>query len=445
MSDSTMIDSAYLQQLAEEALRYAADKGASDCVLQLDTSKSVNIQVRRQSVESIQNHHQSSAAVEVYLGDKKGSSSVNQLRVSDIQAAVDRALRQAKFAEADPFSGLAEDHLLAKERRDLDLYHPKDVDTDAMITQVLAAEQAAFDHDARIVNSEGASFDCEEVIGCLASSRGFNQVEEETDFSISCAVMAKDAQSQQIDYWYQRSRLLDQLGAPEDVGKQAASRAVAKLGSRPIETGKYPVLFVPDMAKGFWSGLLSAISGAALYRQSTFLLDKLNSHIFPQWLHLFEDPHIVQAFGSSDYDAEGVATRQKSIIDQGELVTWLLGSYSARKLGLQSTGNAGSRGNIIPSGEMHSFDALCGKLGRGLIVTDTMGSGLNMVTGDFSVGAQGFWFEGGAIQHTVEEATIASNLIDMYSNLVALGSDVDTRGSTHTGSILIEEMTVGGN
>ena len=445
MSDSKVIDSAYLQQLAEDALRYAADKGASDCILQLDINQGVNVQVRRQSVESVQDHHQSSAAVEVYLGNKKGSSSVNQLQSNDVQAAVDRALRQAKFAEEDPFSGLAEVHLLAKERRELDLYHPADVDRGAVIAKVLAAEQAAFDHDDRVVNSEGAAFDYEEAVSCLASSAGFNQVERETDFSISCSVMAKDEQSQQVDYWYQRSRLLDELGSPEDVGKRAASRAVAKLGSRRVETGKYPVIFIPDVAKGFWSSLLSSISGSAIYRKSTFLLDKLNSQIFPQWLTIYEDPHVARAFASSDYDAEGVATRKKNIIDNGELVTWLLSSYSARKLGLETTGNAGSRGNIIPSGEMHDFAALCSKLGKGFIVTDTMGSGLNAVTGDFSVGAQGLWFEGGAVQYAVEEATIASNLMDMYSNLVALGDDVDTRSGIHAGSVLISEMTVGGS
>ena len=439
-----MIDSHLLQQLADDALRYAAAQGASDCVLHIDASHGLELQVRCQSVESVQSHDQQSGTVTVYKGKRKGSSSVNQFDLKTIKEAIDRASAQAEWTEEDPYAGVAEDALLATERRDLDLYHPSEVDQHQVVAMALAAEQAAFDSDSRIVNSEGASFQSEQAIGCLATSRGFNQVEQETDYSLSCVMMARDDASQQVDYWYNRSRLFEQLGNPEEMGKKAAERALAKLGSRPVQTGKYPVLFVADMAKGFWSGLLSAISGGAVYRKSTFLLEHLNSRIFPQWLTVEEQPHIVRGFGSSDYDAEGVATNSKKIIDQGALMTWLLGSYSARKLELKSTGNAGRRGNIVLSGKEKTFQELVSLLGTGLIVTDTMGHGLNMVTGDFSVGAQGLWVVNGEIQHPVEEVTIAANLLDMYSGLVALGSDIDTRGSILSGSVLLEQMTIGG-
>ncbi|MGZ8269613.1 MAG: metalloprotease PmbA, partial [Methylophilus sp.] len=344
----------------------------------------------------------------------------------------------------DEFCGLAEASLMATEFPDLDLYHPWQINVDEAIDIARQCEAAALAVDTqRITNSEGASVYCNEGVFAYANSHGFIGGYPSTRHSISCSVIAEQNHTMQRDYWYTSARCASDMDSATSVGKVAGERTVRRLGSQPIKTGQYPVLFEAPLASGLISTLISAISGGNLYRKSSFLLDSLGKPIASQLLNIQELPLLKRGAASSAFDSEGVATKTRQIVENGVLQGYLLSSYSARKLGLQTTGNAGGAHNLIVQHTNHSFADLLRAMGTGLLVTEILGHGLNMVTGDYSRGAAGFWVENGMIVHPVEEITIASNMNDMLKSIIAIGTDAIPNSSKQTGSILIERMTVG--
>ena len=334
---------------------------------------------------------------------------------------------------------------LAWDYPDLNLHYPWGISADEAIEIALKCEKAALGFDKRIVNSEGASVSSHESIHVYGNSHGFIGSYPTTSHSLSCSVIGKDGEGMQRDYWYSACRDASLLEDAKQVGKQAASRTIARLNAKKISTTKAPVLFSPEMSAGLVSHFINAIRGANLYRQMSFLLDSLDTQIFPAWMNIYEQPHIFGGIGSAPYDNEGVKTQSRNIVRDGILQAYVLDSYSARKLGLRTTGNAGGIRNLCVEPGIHSFKEMLKLLGKGLFVTELMGQGVNTVTGDYSRGAAGFWIENGEIQFPVEEITIAGNLKAMFKQIVAVGSDVDTRRNTRTSSMLIEEMMIAGN
>ena len=435
---------ALVLQAAETALAEAKKMGATSAAAgaSLDTGLSVNI--RKGEVETLEHHRGQSLSVTVYQGQRKGSASTTDLSISAIQDAVAAAISIAKYTSEDDCSGLADADLMATEILDLDLYHRWDLSTEAAIELATQCEAVALQTDSRITNSEGASVNTFEGVSAYANSHGFSATKTGTRHSLNCSVIAEDESGMQRDYAYTSSRLPEMLDSAEQVGKETAERTLRRLSARKLSTRQAPVLFAADISKGLLGSFISAISGGAIYRRSSFLLDSLEKSVFPDFVHIHEAPHIRQAAGSSAFDSEGVATQARDWITDGVLQGFVLGSYSARKLGMQTTGNAGGVRNLsIDSGE-DDFQGLLKKMDSGLFVTELIGHGINQVTGDYSRGATGFWVENGEIQYPVEEITIAGNLKDMFQKLVAVGTDVDRRGSTQTGSWLLESMMIAG-
>ncbi|HJT97272.1 MAG TPA: metalloprotease PmbA, partial [Rhodanobacteraceae bacterium] len=383
-------------------------------------------------------------SVSVWFGRRKGSANTADLDPASIEQTIDHACAIARYTEEDPANGLPDEALLAREIPDLDLWHPWRVGAEDAIRLGIEIEDAGRAFDARIGNSEGASVQAGASMTAYANSLGFSGTERGTRHSLSCALIAEDDAGMQRDYWYDTVRDAGDFASAAAIGRKAAERTVARLGARALSTRECPVLFVPETARGLVGHFLSAVSGGALYRRASFLVDHVGRRVFPDWMQIVERPHIPRGHGSTAFDSEGVATRDSDLVTDGTLARYILGSYSARKLGLQSTGNAGGVHNIVVRPGADDFAALVKRMGRGLVVTELMGQGVSLITGDYSRGASGFWIENGEIVHPVEEITIAANLRDVFQRIEAVGSDVDPRSHILTGSLLVGRMTVAG-
>jgi PmbA protein len=399
--------------------------------------------VRQRDVETLEHNNDTGLGITVYFGHSKASSSTSDLSQSAIIEAVQAACNIASHTQADEAAGLADAGLMATDLADLSLYHPWDLTVEQAIALATECEAAGLDADSRISNSEGATVSSHQGTRIYANSHGFIGLTNSSRHSLSASLIARDERGMQRDYWYDVARDAADLSTAASVGVKAAERTLARLGAGEVKTGKYPVLFSPEVAPSLFAQLISAIRGSALYRKATFLLDKQGEQIFPEFMHIHEQPHLLKAMGSAMYDAEGVATQPRDIITGGVLQGYVLDSYSARRLGLQTTANAGGVHNLtIDSTVTDGFNELVQRLDKGIIVTETMGMGVNIVNGDYSQGAAGFWVENGQIQYPVDEFTIASNLQDMFAGIQAVGSDVDVRGNIRCGSILLDNMMI---
>jgi len=433
-----------LNERAQEALQAAKRLGASGCEVALSTSQGLAAGVRLGEVENLEHSHSRALSVTVYRGHRKGNASTGDWSLTAIEETVRKALTIADFTSEDPCAGLPDESHLARVYPDLDLDHPKEVSADEALALALQCEQVARDYDARITNSEGASVSTQRSAFVLANSYGWSGGYAATSYGLSVSVVGSQDGQLERDYWYSSKRCMDELDSAEAVGREAARRCIARLGARKIPTQKAPVLFVADQARGLIASFVQAMGGTAQYRKSSFLLDGAGHAWFPSWFQMRERPHLLRRFGSAPFDGEGVATRDRHWVVDGVVHGYLLSSYSARKLGLQTTGHASGVHNLVVQSNGGTLETLIKSLSRGLVVTELMGQGVNAITGDYSRGAAGFWVENGEIQYPVSEITIAANLKDMYKTIEAIGSDVDDRGSIHCGSVLVGEMTIAG-
>jgi PmbA protein len=442
-SDDSLVQLDRLAELARDVVNQCRARGASAAEVgaSIDTGLSVN--VRLGEVETIEHNRDRAFGVTVYFGQRKGAASTADLAPDSIAKTIEQACAIAKYTEADPFAGLADPARLASEFPDLDLWHPWAIDAQTAIALGVEIEDAGRTF-TDICNSDGASVQAGESLGVYANSLGFVGAERGTRHSLSCSLIAQDANGMQRDYWYESVRSAGDFPDAASVGRKAAERTLARRDARKLDTRTCPVLFAPEIARGLIGHLVSAVSGGALYRKASFLLDQAGQKLFPDFVQITERPRIRRGQASSNFDSEGVATVDSDLVRAGALERYVLGSYSARKLGLQSTGNAGGVHNLLVSTGADDFAGMLKKLGTGLLVTEVMGQGVSIVTGDYSRGASGFWVEDGAIAYPVEEITIAGNLREMFAGIAAIGNDVDTRSHILTGSILVDKMTVAG-
>ena len=434
-----------LQAQVEQIIAEARRQGASACEVAVSMEQGLSTTVRQREVETVEFNRDQGFGITLYVGQRKGSASTSASGEAAIRETVAAALAIAKHASEDACAGLADAALMARELPDLDLYHPWSIVPEQAVELALTCEEAAFATDKRISNADGTSLSTHQGCRVYGNSHGFIGGYASTRHSLSCVMIAEGDGQMQRDYWYDVNRQGELLADPAKIGRLAAERSVARLGARPVPTCEVPVLFAPELATGLFGHFLAAISGGNLYRHSSFLEGALGQRLFPEWLNLDERPHIPRAMGSATFDGDGLATYGKPFVAGGELVSYILGTYSGRKLGLPSTANSGGVHNLFVSHGDQDQRALLKRMGRGLLVTELMGQGLNLVTGDYSRGAAGFWVENGEIQFPVQEVTIAGNLRDMFSRIVAVGSDLELRGNIRTGSVLIERMTVAGS
>jgi PmbA protein len=441
--DSSQQDLDRLATLAEDTIRRARAAGASQAEVSASIDTGLNVNVRLGEVETVEHTRDRGFALTVYFGQRKGSASTADLNPDSIQATIEQACAIARFTEEDPAAGLADADRMATEFPDLDLWHPWDLDVDEAIALGQAIEDGGR-NVAGITNSDGSSVNTGRSLSVYANSHGFLGRERGTRHSLSVALIAGEDDAMQRDYWYDSGRRAQDFMDPAEIGRKAAERTLSRLNAQRLGTRQSPVLFAPEVARGLLGHLLGAVSGGSLYRRSSFLVDHAGKQILPSWFRIDEKPLIPRGLGSSVFDAEGVATLDSPLVVDGVLERYILGSYSARKLGLRSTGNAGGVHNLFVKTGDDDFAGMLRKLGTGLLVTEVMGQGVSIVTGDYSRGASGFWVENGQIAYPVEEITIAANLRDMYANLVAVGADVDRRSHVLTGSWLVERMTIAG-
>ena len=432
-----------LKQITQDVLKLAKQAGASSAETEVSFGTGQNVSVRLGETENIEYNRDKGVSVTVYFGQQKGHASSSDLSAQALKDTVEAACNIAKYTAKDEFCGLADANLMATEMPDLDLYHPWQISVEAAIEIAKTCEAAAMDVDRkRITNSEGAGVSNSEGVFAYANSHGFVGGYPSSRHSISCSVIAEEGGAMQRDYWYSNARDMTDMDSAQYVGKLAGNRTIRRLGAKAIKTGQFPVLFEAPLASGLISSLIGAISGGSLYRKSSFLLDSLGTQIAANLLNIEELPHLKKGLASSPFDGEGVATKARKLVENGVLQGYVLGSYSARKLGMTTTGNAGGSHNLIVQSTGQNFADLLKLMGTGLLVTEVLGSGLNMVTGDYSRGAAGFWVQNGVIAYPVEEITIAGNMRDMLKQIIAVGNDVLVQGSKQTGSILIEKMTV---
>lgn len=438
-----------LSALSQRLLDGCRAQGATQAEVSCSEERGLSVNVRMGGVETVESTRDRGIAVTVYFGQRKGSASTADLREDSLAATVAQACAIAKFTEDDEAAGLADANRMATPPADgawpeFDGWHPWALDADRAVDLALACEQAGRDADARIANSDGASVATGRSLHVYANSHGFIGAERGTQHSIGCALIAGQGEDMQRDGWYSVALAESDLEAPAAIGRRAAERAAARLSPRSIATGEYPVLFSAEMARSLIGHLVGAVSGGALYRRASFLLDGVGMRLFPEWFSIVEQPFLPRGLRSAAFDAEGVATRESALVDGGVLQRYVLGSYSARKLGLQTTANAGGVYNLAVAANSEGLDAMLRGMDRGLLVTELMGQGVNTVTGDYSRGAGGFWVEGGRIVHPVDGITIAGNLKAMFGAVEAVGGDVDRRSHIGTGSILVGRMTVAG-
>lgn len=438
-----------LRGISEEVLKLSKKYGASSAELNLNQGTGLSVEIHKENVDKLEYHRDQGLSLTVYIGQHTGSATTGDLSPTAIEDSVKAACNIAKYTSEDKFTGLADADLMAMNLDDkpsLDLYHPWDLSAEDAIDVATACEAAGLGFDERIINSDGASISTYSGLGLIANSHGFTGVVPSSRHTLSCSVIGQETGSDdmQRDYWYSTSRKNEALESAESVGKKSAERTLARLNSRQISTRKSSVLYSPEMARSIIGHFTSAISGGSQYRKATFLLDSIEQKVFPEFIHLHEQPHIRHAFGSGYFDKEGVTTSNRDIVIDGVLQNYIMGSYSARQLGLKSTANSGGTHNLTLDSTGQSFNELLKMMDTGFFVTELIGSGINGITGDYSRGAAGFWVEKGEIQFAVDEVTIAGNLKDMFNNIVAIGTDVDLRGGTRTGSILIEGMMIAG-
>ena len=431
-----------LQQLAADVLKHAQAKGATACEVDVSEGFGQAVTVRCDEVETIEFNRDKGIGITVYSGQRKGYASTSDFSAQALRDTVEAALNIARFTAEDDCAGLADAELMAKECPELDLYHPWALSVEEAIATARHCEQAAYSASPLISNSDGATVSTQQAHFVSANSLGFMAGYPTSRHYISCSMIAGEQDAMQRDDWYTTSRNAALLDAAEQVGQIAAKRAVARLGARKIKTGEFPVLFEAPLAAGLLGSLVHAASGGALYRKASFLQGALGQQIMPSFVQISERPHIKGGLGSSAFDSDGVATRDREVVTDGVLQGYFLSAYTARKLGMQTTGNAGGSHNLIIQPGDLDFQGLLARMGRGLLVTELLGHGINYVTGDYSRGAAGFWVENGKIAHPVEEITIAGNLKNMLAGIVAVGRDVHVRGTKQTGSILIDRMTV---
>lgn len=438
-----------LTALSQQLLARCREQGATQAEVSCSEDAGLNVNVRMGEVETVESTRDRGIAVTVYFGHRKGSASTADLREASLAATVDQACAIARFTEDDAASGLADADRMAVPGADgrfpeFDSWHPWALDADTAVDLALSCEAAGRDSDARIRNSDGASVSTSRSVGVYANSHGFVGAERGSHHSVGCALIAGEGERMQRDGWYSIALAPEDLESAQGIGRHAAKRTLERLDPRPVPTGRYPVLFQAEIARSLIGHLLGAVSGGALYRRASFLLDSAGTRLFPEWFSIQERPFLMRGFQSSAFDAEGVATRESALVDGGVLQRYVLGSYSARKLGLQTTGNAGGVHNLEVAPNTGDLDTMIRDMGRGLLVTELMGQGVNAVTGDYSRGAAGFWVEGGEIQYPVDGITIAGNLRQMFESIDAVGADIDRRSHVRTGSIRIGAMTVAG-
>ena len=434
-----------LEVIIENALAEARARGASQAEAAVSQDTGLSVGVRLGEVETLEHQRDRSMGITVYFGQRKGSASTADFSMDAVRATVAKACSIARFTASDECAGLADAALMAKAPPDLDLSHPWDIGADRAIEIAKSCEAAALGFDSRINNSEGASVGTHRGLHVYGNTHGFIGGFPTTSHTVSCVVLAGSGEKMQRDYWYSSSRDWQELQDAEFIGRESARRTIARLSPRKLSTRRAPVLYVPELARGLIGHFVAAIRGSSQYRQSSFLLNAAGEKIFPDYISISERPHIHKAMGSAPFDDEGVATHDRELVAAGVLTGYILGSYSARKLQLKSTGNAGGAHNLLVAPTRSGgLEALLKMLGSGLLVTELMGQGVNMVTGDYSRGAAGFWVEGGEIQYPVAEITIAGNLRAMLKGIAAVGDDVDVRGGTRMGSLLLDEMTIAG-
>jgi PmbA protein len=435
-----------MAEVARRALEVARERGASDAEVEVSAAVGQSVTVRRGEVETVEYNRDKGLGITVYVGKRRGNASTSDLSPEAVARTVEAACAIARHTAEDEAAGLPDaERLYRGEPPDLDLFHPWALPVDKAIEIAKRTEAAALAVDKRITNSEGAtvsSFDSDFI---LANTRGFLAGYPGSKASVSCGVVAEDARGMQRDFWYSTERDPARLETPESVGRTAGERTVRRLGARRIPTTEAPVLFEAGVAGSLLGHFVTAATGSSLYRRSSFLLDRLGTAVFSPAVEILEDPFQPGGMASGYFDAEGVATERRNVVEGGVLRGWFLSTYSARKLGLQTTGNAGGNHNLVEKSGERDLAGLAALMGRGLLVTEMMGQGVNPVTGDYSRGAAGFWVEGGEIRFPVEEVTVAGNLLDMFRGIVAVGRDVLVRGSKETGSILVDRMTIAGD
>ena len=438
-----------LKQLARDVLAYARAQGGTDAAVEISEGSGLSVSVRKSKIETIEQNRDKGIGVTVFVGKKRGNSSTSDFSAASLKATVEAAYNIARFTAEDECAGLADADMLELNPRDLKLYYPWPISTEEAVQLAQRAEAAAFAVDPRVTNSEGAGVHVQQSHFVSANSRGFIGGYPYSRHTLSVTPIAGKGAKMQRDDWYTSVRDPKKMASPEAVGRYAAERALARLNARKLDTRTCPVLFEAPLAAGLLGAFVQATSGGALYRKSTFLVDSLGKEVFPAHIQVKEDPHVVGGIGSAPFDEEGVRTSQRDVVKDGVLQGYFLSSYSARKLGMQTTGNAGGSHNLTITSKLtrkdDDFAAMLRKMGTGLLVTELMGQGTNYVTGDYSRGASGYWVENGVIQYPVEEITIAGNMKDMLRDIVGIGTDVLVRGTKQTGSILIEKMVVAGN
>lgn len=434
-----------LRALARAVLDHAAAKGATACEVDVSEGLGQSVSVRRQEVETIEYNRDKGLGVSVYLGQRRGHASSSDFSPAAVRASVEAALSIARFTAEDDCAGLPEAKLLATRTMDLDLFHPWDISVEAAIDIARRCEQAAFDVSPMVKNSEGASVSAQTAHFVSANSLGFIGGFATSRHYLSCSVIAGESDDMQRDDWYVSQRNPADFPDAATVGDYAARRALSRLGARKLKTRKCPVIFEAPLAAGLIGSFVHAISGGSLYRKTSFLVDSLGQQLFPDFVQISERPHIRGGFASSPFDDDGVATHDREVVKNGVLQGYFLSTYSARKLGMQTTGNAGGSHNLLVQPGRHDLRGLLCEMGSGLLVTELLGQGVNYVTGDYSRGAAGYWVEKGEIAYPVEEITIAGNLREMLRGIAAIGKDIEVRGSKQVGSILVERMTIAGN
>jgi PmbA protein len=432
------------KQMTRDVLDYASQGGASAAEAEVSESVGQTVTVRQGEVETIEYSRDKGIGVTVYIGKRRGHASTTDFTPQAVRDAVDAALSIARFTAADDCAGLADADMLAREFPDLDLWHPRDLPVEGAIELAKSCEAAGFAVDKRLTNSEGATISSHESHFIYGNSLGFLAGYPSSRHGVACALVAGKNGDMQRDDWYETRRDAADLPDVESVGRRAGERAVGRLGSRKITTTQAPVLFESPVAAGLLGHFVSAVSGGSLYRKSSFLLDSAGKQVFAPLANVSEQPHVAKGLASTPFDEEGVATRPREVVQGGVVQGYFLGAYSACKLGLRSTGNAGGNHNLVLRDTGSDFAGLLRQMNTGLLVTELLGHGVNTVTGDYSRGAAGFWVENGSIAYPVQEITIAGNLKDIYLGIVAVGNDVVCRGSRYCGSILIDRMTIAG-
>ena len=437
------------EQTLRDAVSFAietAQKAGATAEVGVTKVSGLSVSTRLQEIENVEFTNDGALGISVYLGQQKGNASTSDLSEEAIKNTVEAALAIAKYTSPDDCTGLADKELMAFEAPDLELYHGASVDVEQATKLALEAEKSALEYDAKIVNSNGASFNSHTGVRVYGNTHGMLQSYLSSRYSLSCSVIGGELDQLENDYEYTVSREFDALSSADWVGQNCAKKVIARLNPQKLTTREVPVIFLNDVATGLISHLTGAISGGSLYRKSSFLLDQLGKQVLPDWFQISERPHLLKRLASTPFDSEGVRTRDLEIIQDGVLQTYLLTSYSGRKMGMQSTGHAGGIHNwLVKPNLTGGLTALLRQMGTGLLVTDVMGQGVNIVTGDYSRGAAGFWVENGEIQYPVAEITIAGQLQDMLKNIVAVADDVEHRSNIQTGSILLDKMKISGN